>query len=58
LGDELAHIAEQPGVALGAVSTAEVAAVRDRLPFLADRRPDVYAALDAERCATSKASRD
>jgi hypothetical protein len=38
----VASLAEQPGVLLGEVDPAEVARVRERFGFLADRRPEVY----------------
>ncbi len=44
-GAAVATRAAQVGLVLGSVDAAEVAAVRARFSFLADRRPGVYAAL-------------
>jgi predicted amidohydrolase len=49
-GERLAEASGAPAEVLGAVAPAEVAAVRARTGFLADRRPGVYAALAVE-CA-------
>jgi predicted amidohydrolase len=45
LGEVLASAARQPGIVLGSVSSADVAAARSSFSFLADRRPALYAAL-------------
>lgn len=44
-GEPLAALAVAPGLLLGTVAAAEVAAVRARTGFLADRRPAIYAGL-------------
>ncbi len=40
-----ATASHEPAVVLGSVDAAEVARVRDRFPFLRDRRPELYARL-------------
>ena len=47
LGETLASAAGQPAVVVGDVAAEEVAAVRARFSFLADRRPEVYRAISA-----------
>jgi len=42
MGAVVASVAERPGVLLGEVDPAEVARLRERFGFLADRRPEVY----------------
>ncbi len=45
LGEVIAAAAGQPAVVRGEVSVGDMAEVRARFSFLADRRPEVYAAL-------------
>jgi predicted amidohydrolase len=51
LGETVASLAGQAGVVCGTVESNTVAALRARYRFLDDRKPDVYAALEAERAA-------
>jgi predicted amidohydrolase len=53
LGDTLSSASEEPGVVLGRVAPDVVDDVRQRLPFLRDRRPEVYAALRGEEPAST-----
>ena len=48
MGLVVASAAATPAVLLGEVDAAEVGRLRQRLSFLADRRPEVYAALASE----------
>jgi predicted amidohydrolase len=45
MGDVVADLAWDEGVVSGTVDPGRVSVVRDRYPFLADRRPDVYGRL-------------
>ena len=49
MGEVVTSRAEQPGVVVGEVSVERVREVREKLGFLADRRPEVYAALERGR---------
>jgi predicted amidohydrolase len=42
MGRVIEELAEGPGVVLGEIDPGTVAAIRQRYPFLDDRRPDVY----------------
>jgi predicted amidohydrolase len=48
IGHVVAERAHRPGVVLGEVDPAEVRRARERLSFLADRRPEVYRRLGPE----------
>ncbi len=45
LGEILVDGGEAEGLVVGEVSIAQVASIRERFPFLKDRRPDVYRTL-------------
>lgn len=45
-GDVVSRLAHREGVVIGEVDAGVVAEARDRFPFLADRRPDVYQQLE------------
>jgi predicted amidohydrolase len=51
LGETIASAPRRAAVVIGDVDPARVAAVRARYSFLADRRPEVYAAIERERGA-------
>lgn len=48
MGDVVAVLSWDEGVVNGTVDSRRVSALRDRYPFLADRRPDVYRRLGSE----------
>lgn len=45
-GGVRASVSQQPAVVLGEVDAGDVARVRERFPFLRDRRPDLYPRLE------------
>jgi predicted amidohydrolase len=47
LGEVLSSVSWEEGVVIGDVDVATVTTLRDKLPFLADRRPDVYRTLES-----------
>jgi predicted amidohydrolase len=47
LGEVLSSVSWEEGVVVGDVDVAAVRTLRDKLPFLADRRPDVYRDLES-----------
>lgn len=47
LGEILCDASDRPGVVMGDVAVATVVSVRERFPFLRDRRPALYRALEA-----------
>lgn len=49
MGELVATLAWTEGVVTGDVNAARVAELRQQLPFLADRRPEVYRALEQRR---------
>jgi predicted amidohydrolase len=49
MGEVMATLAWEEGLVTGDVDRERVRELRQRLPFLADRRPDVYRALEEDR---------
>lgn len=54
LGEIVASAPEAPGLVRGNVDVDNVAAVRKKYPFLKDRRPDVYRALEDRWASTPR----